>query len=559
MSFNPLNAGRADLWNWHNWLADLMDEFRFAPRTLILFPVESLARYNLNEEVLWHGEITFLETWFHTALAASLDAVFVPSHRLDEVRADGDGFSFCDHHFDSFLVPPVNSFHAATFEKLKDFADHPRFSWSVPANKSIRPSADGHPENGRTFSTVFGASGSAETEIPTARVFACDEKTLLERGAKWFDELVAPGGVHCDDLVLSTRRRSASGEELLLVLNPHERTIRVRCDEFGVAVAQPPLENVSADFVDGSWVLAPRDVLVLRAGSAPQQKPKAKQIAAKFSRVRLSTNYLSLQHGVARLDDENECHFVPAPVSGVWQLHEVDYAASDAVFAPLYSREKLSAPRRFEAEWSGPLRDDLTELRVILDADSLPPGARVFWNDTRLEAQSRAILDRENTVFEIPATELRAGENFLRVDAVISDARHGVLERPILNGAFVVKDGALEEMPPDWHDWNGETLPQLGLPQGFNAEYEFVFEVQNEDLQAPWSLRMEPCIGVVEVECNGSACGKSNWEPRRVPLANLRAGENVIRARLHGSWNNVFSKLNTLENGLRDAVVLSAD
>ena len=550
-SFNPLWAGRAELWNWYNWLADLLEDFRFVPRTLILFPVESLARYAAHEEDLWRDEATFLETWFHTALAASLDAVFVPAHRLDEVRIEGDGFQFCDQHFQDFLVPPVVSFQEETFEKLKDFANHPRFSWTTPISKST-------PENGRTFTTVFGASGSREIEIPTTRFFPCDEKTLLHRGAAWFDEIVSPSGASCDELVLSTRRRNASGEELLLIMNPHEREIRVRCDGFGVALAQPPQEIVSADFADGSWKIAPRDVLVLRAGNAPAEKAAPRDIQAQSARVRLSTNYWSLQHGVARLDGEKETAFVPAPISSVWPLHGVAYASGEAVYAPDYSREKLPMPRHFEAQWSVPLHDDLTELTVILDADSLPPNARVFWNDTKLQAQAGAILDRENTIFPIPQEGLGAGNHFLRVDAVIDDARFGVLERPILNGAFVVKEGALHAMPQDWNDWNGETFSELGLPQGWNAQYKFEFELSQEQATKSWQLKLPPFIGVAEVKSNEIACGKTCWEPRLVPVKDLRAGENTVYVRLHGSWNNVFSTLNTLENGLRSEAMLQS-
>jgi hypothetical protein len=49
--------------------------------------------------------------------------------------------------------------------------------------------------------------------------------------------------------------------------------------------------------------------------------------------------------------------------------------------------------------------------------------------------------------------------------------------------------------------------------------------------------------------------GRSSWAPRRVKLGEL-AGNATVRVRLHGSWNNVFSRLNRVENGFTNQPVL---
>jgi hypothetical protein len=108
-------------------------------------------------------------------------------------------------------------------------------------------------------------------------------------------------------------------------------------------------------------------------------------------------------------------------------------------------------------------------------------------------------------------------------------------------------------------EWNGESWPELGMPQGFGpVDYEFDYELSEAQASENWELQLSPCIGVAEVSVNGELQGRTSWEPRVVSIngSTLAAGTNHIRVRLHGSWNNVFSTLNRLENGLRSTPML---
>ena len=55
--FNPLQIGRPDLWNWQNQFCDLLEEYKFAPDTLILFPFDALTRYCPDETEVWREPV----------------------------------------------------------------------------------------------------------------------------------------------------------------------------------------------------------------------------------------------------------------------------------------------------------------------------------------------------------------------------------------------------------------------------------------------------------------------------------------------------------------------
>jgi len=146
----------------------------------------------------------------------------------------------------------------------------------------------------------------------------------------------------------------------------------------------------------------------------------------------------------------------------------------------------------------------------------------------------------------------------LKFESVVEIASQGILERPILFGKFLAdSEGTLRAMPIDAANWNGETWPKLGIPEGFGPlDYEFQFELNEAQTGKTWQLQLSQFIGVAEVWINDEEIGRSSWEPRVLPLPALPSGEHRIRLRLHGSWNNVFSTLNRLENGLSESVKL---
>jgi len=554
--FNPLVAGREDLWNWHNWFADLMQEFSFAPRTLILFPVESLARYCADEIELWHTEVSFLETWFHYAFASSLDAIFLPTHFLDQVEAREDGFHFQGEIFENFIVPPLASLHENVWAGVLRLCNHPRFSWCSNHEKTVE-----------VFGAQVDSPNHSNTEIiPAARVFTCDETDLLQQKSAWFDEIISTplSAFETDVTLLKTVRKNANGEELIVLINTHDVEIEVRNNlPLGELVAQPPAFLASAEYSENNFSMRPREVLLFRQSEMQQPKnaiETRQEILPTDAKISFeSSNFLSLKTGVLHLEGERKSSFAPAPVSGIWNLHQVQYADSDAVYAPPYSREKLPHPLKFEAEFTVVFSESLTDLTLLLDEDSMPPETVVTWSGEVLSPQFADVLDQNNTIFQIPVELLNAGTHFLKLESTVSVASQGLLERPILFGKFLADANAvLRAMPEESQSWNGETWPDLGIDEGFGPfDYEFHFQLDDAQAAKNWQLQLSPCIGVAQIRVNDEDLGRSSWEPRVLRAPGLQAGENRVTVRLYGSWNNLFSTLNHLKNGLTNVKLIS--
>jgi hypothetical protein len=556
--FNPLVAGRSDLWEWHNWFADLMEEYSFDPQTLVLFPFESLARYCTPETELWRAEVSLLETWFHYLFAASLDAVLLPSHRLGEVEATGNGFRFEGRDFQNFVVPPFASFHKEVWQGVLPLAKCAGFAWCAPR---------GHEEI-----TVFGAKGEAEKQrIPTQRVFPCDEAELLKKQATWFDAVLDSPlrDLESDVTILKTRRRKASGETLQIVINPHDEAICIRTSgELGEPVAQPHT-GASEYSAHGERTLAPREVLIFRQAMEPNttialQDKKSEELHPVASRMRfVAPNHLKLRAGTIQLEGYDSRDFSPAPVSSLWSLRGIEYSGPHPVIAPLYSREKLPRALKVEAAFPLLLDEALPNLKVLLDDESAPEELQVRWDGVLLAPRPEDVYDQNNTVYPMPPEALRAGAHQLTFQGFAKNGAQGFLERPILIGDFLAKDleprrtPRLRALPRDSRDWSGAGWPQLGMAEGFGpVDYEFVFALDAEQAKRSWELQLSLHTGVAEVFLGETLQGRSSWEPHHVPLSTLHVGENRVRVRVHGSWNNVFSTLNRLENGLTALPVL---
>jgi hypothetical protein len=536
--FNPLFVGRADLWNWHNWFCDLMQEFSFHPKTLILFPVESLARYSTEEIELWRGEVSFLETWFHYACAASLDAIFLPSHFLKDVQMQEDGFHLQGHVFENFVVPPLSSLHADMLAGVLPLQNHKGFAWCCGREKSV---------------TVFGANAGAQIHsISAPRVFTCDENELLEKKAAFFDDILQSPlrEIQSDATLMKTLRRNADGKEIIVLINTHDAPLEVRCETSPGALSPQPPNNFSGfPFCGGKLKMQPREVLVFDAtpttpGVLPAPNER-EEITPEWMRFRFCTpNFQHLQTGTMRLEKCDEISFAPATTGENWKLEHAD-------FSPM---------RKLQAEFSIALQEPILDLSILYDAESAPPIFRVFWDDEKLQPRHAEILDQNNTLFPIPAELLTAGKHRLRFESTIENSNEGFLERPILQGDFLVSgENQLRAMPRENQNWNCESWPQLGAPQGFGPhEYEFDFQLTAEQAAQKWNIHLPDCIGVAQVWIGENEIGQSSWAPRVLPTCGLRAGRNVLRVRLHGSWNNLLSRLNTLENGLRGVVKLAS-
>jgi len=550
--FNPLVAGRPDLWNWHNWFADLMQEYVFTPRTLVLFPVESLARYCTAEIELWREEVSLLETWFHYVCAASLDVIFLPSHLLDEVEVKDDGFYLQGHVFDHFIVPPVASLQQETWDKLVELSGHPGFVWSPAKSPTV---------------TVFGAEIDSRTEsVPGKRFFACDEAELLARKATFFDDIFQTplSQFKSDGTLLKTLRRNTGGEELLVLLNTHDEAVRIECDHVpGIAVVQPPQGVAGSSYVDGKIEMQPREILIFRseAQAVSEASTPSVEIVPVSSYFQITApNFLKLENGVMRLEKWGEVPFAPQPVSASWQMSGLPYKGSPEVklFWPPYSLATLPSPLLFEVEFSISLEEALTHLCVLLDDDSAPRDVIVTWNGQAIAPRKADILDQGNTLYQIPTALLTAGVHELKFAGTVTKASEGILERPVLYGDFLCDEAdRLRAVPTDRLEWHGETWPQLGIPEGFGPhEYEFIFELNEEQAGDDWNLQLPLNTGVAQVWINETDCGKSSWAPRLTPARDLVSGQNVVRVQVHGSWNNIYSRLNFQENGLVGSVFL---
>jgi hypothetical protein len=251
-----------------------------------------------------------------------------------------------------------------------------------------------------------------------------------------------------------------------------------------------------------------------------------------------------LKDGVLRLENHGEKPFVPATIGEIWNME----------------RALLPRALKLGADFPVVLEENISELGVLYDEESAPPQTRVFWDEEELVARRVEILDFNNTLFSIPAELLTSGAHRLRFESEATNSAEGFLERPILRGEFLIGDeNRLRAMPRRNQHWNGQSWPQLGAPQGFGPhEYEFDFELNARQATQKWELHLPDCIGVAQVWVNDQEIGKSSWAPRVLPACGLREGENVVRVRLYGSWNNVLSNLNVLENGLRGEAKLIA-
>jgi hypothetical protein len=550
--FNPLVAGRPDLWNWHNWFADLMQEYVFTPRTLVLFPVESLARYSVGEIELWREEVSLLETWFHYVCAASLDVIFLPSHLLDQIEVHDDGFHLQGHVFDHFVVPPVASLQQETWEKVVELSGHPGFAWSPAKSPTV---------------TVFGEEVDSHTEfVPGERVFVCDEAELISRKAGFFDDMLQSTlrEFATDVTLLKTVRRNAQSEELIVLLNTHDKAVPVECEHVpGTAIVQPPQDIAGSSYVDGIIEMQPREVLIFRSeapGVAEASIPSEKLLPISSHFQITAPNFLKLENGIMRLDEWGETAFAPQPVSASWQMPGLPYKGSPEVklFWPPYSLAPLPHPLQFEAEFNVSLEENLTNLGVLLDDDSAPRDVIATWSGQVIAPRKADILDQGNTLYQIPAALLTAGVHQLKFVGTLSKASEGILERPILHGDFVCEEaGKLRAAPAGQVEWQGETWLQLGIPEGFGPhEYEFLFELNDEQAKDNWNLHLQLNTGVAQAWINETDCGKSSWAPRLIPAQGLIAGQNNVRVQVHGSWNNVYSCLNFQENGLIGSVTL---
>ena len=561
--FNPLDAGRADLWRWHGWLCDLLAEFRFAPDTLILFPAASLARFQTTEWEDWRAPCSLLETWFHFAFARSLDAVLLPDDRLSHVEARDDGFWVGERRFAHFWVPPTPALDAPTAAALERFAEKSGFVRFEPPGGT----------------TIFGGEPLASASVRAS------EEQLVEQGARFFDE-VAPSpsrDFSAPRTLIQSLRRDARGAELLILQNPHDDELPVDCKRWPGELLRAPVGGLSSPVEETAsgfaLKLAPREIAVFRAdgpgaglawGSKQDfvEEPKVwNPTQASLQTVRpqrargrcVADNHLSLKTGVLQLENQTR-EFAPAPVSALWPLDVAANLASQAAFCPPYSLASLLAPLALRAEFAVELQTPLPALAVVLDAESLPPGARLYWNQTELHAQTRDLYDRGNQVFPMPASLLTAGVHALRIEAIVTGAAQGVLERPILTGRFLAQDdqsAVLRAARDSWQPWNGESWAELGWPEGFGPfDYEFEFAVAPDDLKDDWVLQLPDLVGVAEVAVNEQSVARLCWQPRATAPVSLRGGVNRVAVRVYGSWSNLFSALNRRAGGLRGELVL---
>ena len=544
--FNPLDVGRADLWRWHDWLCDQLEEFRFHPRTLVVFPAESLARYRWSEGELWRDETELLESWFSFLCAQSLDVLWVPSHRLADVEPVEQGFQLREHVFQTLLVPPLHSFHEEVWAQLNRFVDEAGFHWFAP-------------DDARSVAVFGGAKGSEARPIPAQHRVSCRAGERLSSGAAWFAPFV-DARVQSAHTLLQSVRQNASGDEMLLLLNPHEFAVEANLSGDWSALPQPP--NAQAAFVDEERItLAPRDVQLLKRARAEANSPRI-EVRAREVELRWSApNVLSLSSGTAHLEGFDSRPFSPVAISSLWPL-STPISPSEAVWAPPYSAADLPSPLEFQVSFPIELAQSLTELSVVWDAESLPPGARAWWNNTQLQPVLRDVFDHNNTVWPVPASLLVAGTHGLTLQATSTNAAQGVLERPIVRGAFSAfvdetHAPVLRAIPTDWMPFTLKSWPELGAPEMFGpVEYRMQFFVDEAPSRGAWELSVPPFVGVAEVFVDERFAGKTSWEPRVVPIGSLTKGNHHVFLRVWGSWNNVFSALNRVSNGLNEAPVL---
>lgn len=550
--FNPMHKGAPDLWNWHHWFCDLMDHYQFNPTTLVLFPFDALTRYTTLEKH-WEPQIALLESFFHYMCMHSLDCVFLPSHLLPEVEIAKRGFSFRGHRYENFVVPPFRSLHESTFAQLEKLQNTSGFSWILPEEETgISLFGENYPES--TF-----------VEIAAFQTKSCTENDMITAGSSWFNDVLHSPleHVHSAKSVMKSLRLDLNTRERLLVLvNPHDETIEVSAPHFGRAMAQPPEDlrlQINRHHHDRKVLLPPRATAVFEYDKAEIQPPKTSSVLSPVSskwRVK-GHNYWNLKTGNLHLQHLGTIPFVPTAVSLLGQK-----VTQSGTFEPsVHNVANLEEPRKFKADFPIHIDHKLSHLSLLLDIDSMPPGAKWFWDDTHLRAKAQDIFETKNNVYSIPPKLLTVGEHQLRMESTVTNGAQGILERPVLLGDFAITNTAPVHLAPLSREWQQvkSTFPlwqEAGIPEAFGpVEYEFEYEVTSV---ADAQLELPACIGVAAISINGENLGRNNWEPRIIPLPKvlLREGKNIITIILHGSWNNIFSRLNERKNGMREKPVL---
>lgn len=555
--FNPMHTGAPDLWNWHHWFCDLMEQYQFNPETLVLFPFDALTRYILQEK-RWEPQTTLLESFFHYLCAHSLDCIFLPSHLLAEVKTVSDGFEFRGHHFKNFVVPPFRSLHESVFDLLKPLQDQPGFSWILPEQeKGIE---------------IFGKNNPHGTfqEIAANIIKNCNEEELVETGVSWFDDLLDSPlqQIHSPRSIMkSLRVDRKTSEKLLLLINPHDDEIEITAPYFGEPLPQPPENNYMENSASNGTkvLLAPRATAVFRYDDNSQkQSMQFTEITSYSAKWRVSgKNFWSLKEGSLCLQGHEKISFIPGAVSSLWDNDPSADETQSSLFPKSFNTSDLKAPLGLTATFSVRIEGPFSELLVVLDTDSMPPDAKWFWDDIEITATERDVFETQNNAYDIPQELLTSGLHQLQMRAQVSNGAQGILERPVLKGDFAVIQTTPLHLGLLFHEWKicENTLPlwqEIGLPEAYGpVEYKFEFDVPEINNQAV-QLQLPPCIGVAEISVNDQTLGRSNWEPRiiPIPIALLHQGTNTIAINLHGSWNNIFSRLNQRENGLHGNPVL---
>ncbi|WP_427896128.1 hypothetical protein ACQHIV_19550 [Kribbella sp. GL6] len=541
--FNPLDVGRADLFEWHDWFRGLMREYSFDPEVLVLLPQESFARYRLAERERWAGEVSLLETFFHYLEAASVDVVMIPSEQLADLEAGPQGLTLAGHTFSRLVVPPVASLHESTYAELERLAPTGTVLWTIPSNANE--------------TQVFGA-GTVVRALPLKGV-PCTEDDLLRDRADWFHTRL-PFRTELADTnrtLIKSVRRAPDGSRLLILVNPHEEPLPVHFAEHpGRLLPQPRTGELSVVPTDNTWQLSLPPRAVAAIALQPTHQPTSPLMhsapAGPATYRVLGENCLRIERGTVELSGYGSRDFEPGPVSLLWAI-DADYRDEGVLNLPPHSAAPMDA--RLAAEFMVAVGEQLDGLRVVLDQESAPYGARVSWDGAGLAPRREAVFDPDNTTYVLPVEGLAPGTHVLRVDAEVRRGDDGLLEAPILVGSFRVDDGRLGRLPDGPLAWEaGTSWPDLGMPHGFGpVEYTFRFDVP---VAGTGRIVLPECVGVAEVALDGVPVGRRGWEPRDLEVDHLSAGEHDVRVVLHGSWNNVFSRLNTVTNGLLGPVEL---
>ncbi|GAA1560913.1 hypothetical protein GCM10009804_17140 [Kribbella hippodromi] len=591
--FNPLDVGRADLFEWHEWFRGLTREYAFDAQVLVLLPQESFARYRLEERELWAGEISLLETFFHYLEAASVDVVMIPSERLDDIEPGAEGLTLGGHAFSALVVPPVASLHRSVYAALDRLAPTGTLLWATAADEITVFDSTTSEERWSTPSTVTPATVRPSTVRP-AKGVPCTEADLLRDRAGWFHHRLPlrTEVAVTDRTIIKSVRRTANGDRLLVLANPYDDAQTVRfADLPGELRPQPFTGRLTFEPTAAGWHLHLPGRAVAAIALAQEGEGSAVE-AAVLEPVGLVTyellgfNCLRLEDGTVELNGYEKRSFEPGPVSLLWDLSEVRYRDEGVLNLAPHSADHLT--RQFTAEFSVDISAALTArngrppLRIILDKESAPPGATVLWDNRELEPRHEAVFDPDNTTYAPPPTALSAGMHNLTITGTITRGDDGLLEAPVLVGEFAVETptdrptpsvqlapsarsaarARLAPLPDGPVEWKiGTPWREFGIPHGYGpVEYSFTFRVPDDQAGDGWRIDLPDYTGVAELALDGVPLGRRSWAPHDLDLDHLGAGEHRLTIVLHGSWNNVFSRLNQVRNGLLGPVrlILSA-